>query len=66
MHLWVPGHTGVQDNEDADGLVTKGMSDLFLSPEPAIPILPCVGMLKVHPEYWAATLGMRHFKLKDL
>jgi hypothetical protein len=66
MLLWVSGQSGVQDNEDVDALATKGMSNLFLSPEPPTPILPCVGRLKMHSEYWAATLGMRQLKLKGL
>jgi hypothetical protein len=72
MLLWVPGHSGVQDNEDTDALATKGLSNLFLSSEPAIPILPCVGRLKIewlkeiHSAYWAATPGMREMMLKEL
>ncbi|KAJ8914741.1 hypothetical protein NQ315_017452 [Exocentrus adspersus] len=34
--VWVPGHSGVAGNEEADVLVRKGSSDTLTGPEPAI------------------------------
>jgi hypothetical protein len=49
MLLWVPGHSAIQGNVDADALAKNGLSILFLGPEPAIiiklTISPYVGML---------------------
>ena len=33
---WVPGHSGVQGNEEADELARNGSSSSFIGPEPAI------------------------------
>ncbi|KAJ8911751.1 hypothetical protein NQ315_003651 [Exocentrus adspersus] len=33
---WVPGHSGVAGNEEADVLARKGSSDTLTGPEPAI------------------------------
>jgi ribonuclease HI len=43
---WVPGHSKIQDSEDADTLVRDGSSSSFLGPKTAIPVSPCVGRLK--------------------
>jgi hypothetical protein len=70
MLLWVPGHSGIQGNEDADALVRKGGNNSFLGPEPVIPVSPCVGGRKIkewlvrkHSEYWVSTPGLRQLKL---
>ncbi|KAJ8912719.1 hypothetical protein NQ315_012273 [Exocentrus adspersus] len=34
--VWVPGHSGVAGNEEADVLARKGSSDTLTGPEPAI------------------------------
>jgi hypothetical protein len=67
---WVPGHCGIQSNEDADALAREESSNSFLGPEPAITISLCVSTLKVkewlkkrHSKHWAATLDMRQLKL---
>jgi hypothetical protein len=64
--LWVPGHSGIQGNKDADVLVRKASGNSFLSPEPIILISRCVGRLKIkvqlvrkHSKYWVKTPGMR-------
>jgi ribonuclease HI len=38
MLLQVPGHSGTQDNEDADASARKGSSNPFLGPEATTPI----------------------------
>jgi ribonuclease HI len=47
MLLWVPGQSGIQGNEDADALTRKGSGNPLLGLEPAIPVSPCVGRLKM-------------------
>jgi hypothetical protein len=32
--MWVPGHTGVEGNEEADQLANKGSETHFTGPEP--------------------------------
>jgi ribonuclease HI len=32
--MWVPGHTGVDGNEEADQLANKGSETHFIGPEP--------------------------------
>jgi hypothetical protein len=68
--LWVPGHSGIQGNQDEDTLAMKGSSNLLLGSEPAIPISPCVGSLKIkewitkkHSKYTAVKLARRRSKL---
>lgn len=68
--LWVPGHIGIQGNQNADTLAMKGSSNPVLGSEPAIPNSPCVSSLKIkewmtkkHSKYTAATSGMRQSKL---
>ncbi|KAJ8909539.1 hypothetical protein NQ315_013885 [Exocentrus adspersus] len=34
--VWVPGHSSVAGNEEADALARKGSSDIFTGPEPAV------------------------------
>src|SRR6202012_1647205 len=41
---WVPGHSGVQGNEEADELARNGSSSSFIGPEPAIGRYP--GLIK--------------------
>jgi hypothetical protein len=45
--IWDHGHSGIEDNEDADAVAREGSSSSFLGPESAIPILSCVGRLKI-------------------
>jgi hypothetical protein len=44
---WVPSHCGIHGNGDADALARKGSSNPFTGREPAIPISPSVGRLKI-------------------
>ncbi|KAJ8911720.1 hypothetical protein NQ315_013182 [Exocentrus adspersus] len=34
--VWVPGHSGMAGDEEADVLARKGSSDIFTGPEPAV------------------------------
>jgi hypothetical protein len=36
--LWFSGHWEIQDNEDAEFLARVGLSNPFLTPEPAVSI----------------------------
>lgn len=36
--MWLPGHTGVEGNEKADGLAKASASTPFIGPEPAFGI----------------------------
>ena len=38
MIMWVPGHTGIQGNEEADLLANTGSAQEFYGAEPALPI----------------------------
>lgn len=56
--------------EEAHALDRQGLSSRFLSPEPAVVILPCVGSLRVnewlkarHSKLLAATSGLRQSEL---
>ena len=40
--IWVPGHTGIQGNEEADLLANTGSAHEFCGPEPALPIAKSV------------------------
>jgi hypothetical protein len=67
---WVPCHSGIQANKEADSSAGKESSNAFLGPEPAVPISLCVGRLniknwlnKIHFECWAVKSGMRQSKL---
>jgi hypothetical protein len=57
MFLWVPSHSEIQGNENSDDLARIRSSNLFLGPEPAIPVSPLVGGLKV--KEW---LTNKHYK----
>jgi ribonuclease HI len=47
MLLWVPGHCGIQGNEDAGALAREGSSSPFLNRRPAVSFSTRVGRLKV-------------------
>jgi ribonuclease HI len=40
--IWVKGHSGCVGNEISDRLARRGAKDLFLGPEPVLPVLNCV------------------------
>ena len=48
---WGPGHAGIQGNEQADGLACIGGSEMFIGPEPALPISHTV--IKTAMRDWA-------------
>jgi hypothetical protein len=67
--FWALSHCGIQGNDYPDALAMDRSSSLFLGPEPAISISPCVSRLKVkewlqerHSEHWTAAPGMRRSK----
>jgi hypothetical protein len=68
MLLWVPGHCGIQSNQDTDVLAMERLSSPFLGPKLAISN-SCVCRFNVkewlqqrHSEHWAAAPGMRQLK----
>jgi hypothetical protein len=70
MLLWIPGHSRIQGNKDADTSATKRSSNPVHHPKPAIPVPSCVARLKIkvllnkmHSKYWAAMPDMRQPKL---
>jgi hypothetical protein len=63
MHLWIPGHSGIQGSQDEDAMARNGS---FLRPESVTQISQCIDRLKIKmwltkmlPKYWAAALGVR-------
>jgi hypothetical protein len=68
--FWDLGRLAVQGNDDGDAVDTKVSSNPILGPEPAIPISPRVGRLKIkeqlvrkHSVYLVTTSRIRQSKL---
>lgn len=67
--VWVPGHSGVIGNEEADELARQGAAEKATGPEPILPIPNCVVKGKVREEmdrrmtaHWRESPGMKHAK----
>ncbi|KAJ8919333.1 hypothetical protein NQ315_003917 [Exocentrus adspersus] len=68
--VWVPGHSGVAGNEEADVLARKGSSDTLTGPEPAIglPYSYPLGSIdnwtrEKCQEDWSRGIGLRQARL---
>jgi ribonuclease HI len=68
--IWVPGHTNVQGNENADELARKGSEMDFVGPGPALPLTLsrvkttiASAAHKKHVQYWKNLLTCQHSKL---
>ncbi|KAJ8909966.1 hypothetical protein NQ315_005973 [Exocentrus adspersus] len=68
--VWVPGHSGVAGNEEADVLARKGFSDTLTGPEPAIglPYSYPLGSIdnwtrEKCQEDWSRGIGLRQARL---
>lgn len=68
--IWVPGHSGIAGNEQADILAKLGASRKLLGPEPAIGISKANCLLQLnkwvkvqHEQSWAATNTCRQTKM---
>ena len=66
---WVPGHSKVLGNEQADELARKGSAQSFLGPEPAVGVATCVGqeilrrhLMETSRRDWELASGMRQAK----
>ena len=66
--LWVPGHSGVDGNEEADSLATQASYSDFIGPEPAIGITVTTvrseirSWAKEHLKHWQAAPACRQAK----
>ncbi len=68
--LWVPGHMGIQGNEEADQLAKEGSSVRLVGPEPAIGLATSTvresiadWMRKSQEKQWKMVTGCRQAKL---
>lgn len=61
--LWLPGHSGFQGNERADGLAKEGSTQRFIGPEPSLGLPTQV--VKTVLRNWACREQLRLWYLKD-
>jgi ribonuclease HI len=68
--LWVPGHCGIEGNEEADQLARLGSSSTPITPEPVVGMARCIvktalkeSMFRELNNLWRNSAGMRQSKL---
>ena len=61
--MWVPGHSDIEGNEQADTLAKIGAHTLCEIPEPAVPVSYCRCRLEV--KYWIRKMHVKAWKQAD-